>query len=363
MTMRKTRGALALAAILSVTALAACGEDSDSTAAPVNATVEGVNVQLLDAGKGPRQPLVWFTDAEEHAVNFSVTQGLEQKTEIDRAKRAELSEAAEESAASASESATDNSDGSSTTPGSDEESGGNSATSTTEAPRPDESSAGSTEDLTVPYEEVTMNLPLTTSITTDGDVRTSEVTVGAPSGTNDERNEDIASAEGFTMTTEQGLDGRAQSRTFAAPDGASDSARASVEQALTKMNDLPIVFPEEPIGTGAQWKVSNRIDEGGVSMLQDITYTLRERQNMTIALGVEVERRPATQHLTGTELKILDVSSESSGQISLNLTHSIPERGSVKVTTTSTYGEDSSAVRVIQKSTSKTTWAPMKDEG
>lgn len=356
--MRRTRGALALAALLTMTALTACGDDSDTTAAPVNATVEGVNVQLLDAGQAPHQPLVWFTDAEEHAVNFSVTQGLEQTTEIDKAKEAELSKAAEASKSSAAAEGSETSAAPSVT----DTSSNSDAAEPSEAPKPTESSAGSQEDLTIPYDEVTMNLPLKTSITTDGDVRTSKVTVGKPSGTNDERNEDIASAEGFTMTTEQNVDGRAQTRTFAAPEGATDSARASVEQALTKMNDLPIVFPKEPVGTGASWKVSNRIDEGGVSMLQDITYTLRERQNKTVSLGMEIQRRPATQQLKGTDLKILDVSSESAGQISVNLTHSIPERGSVKVTTTSTYGEDSSAVRVVQKSTSKTTWGPASDK-
>lgn len=323
-------------ATVAIMTLAACGEDAPQNPAPVEAPVEGVKVEVINAGEAPLQPLVWFTDPEEQQVNYSITRGLEQKTNVDQKKKAELEAKASESSA---------------------------APAATDSAKPSESSDAQDsgdikkEDFYVPYEEVTMTLPLQAKIQTDGDTRSSTVTVGKPSGDNTERNEDIASAEGFDMKSEQDRYGRTQTRSFSAPEGASDSARASVEEALVQMNNLPLVFPEEPIGQGGSWKVSNRVDDGGVSLLQDVTYTVTSKQNKTVTLAVSVDRRPATQFLAGTDLKILDVSTESSGQITVNLTHALPERGTVNLTTTTRYGQDDSATEVVQKTTSKSSWS------
>ena len=333
--------------MVAVTALAACGEEPEQASAPVEAPVEGMKVELLDAGKAPQQPVVWFTDQEEQHVNYSITRGLEQNTEVDEKKAQEL--AASSSAAESS--AADSSTGSATAGPDASSSAENSASAS-------ESTSAEEESNNLPYEEVTMNLPLTTGIKTDGDTRTSTVTVGKPTGDNTERNEDIASAEGFRMTTEQDRYGRPQNRTFSSPEGASDSARASVEEALVQMNNLPLIFPEEPIGEGASWAVSNRVEDGGISFLQTITYTLLQKQNQTVSLSVSAERKPATQFLNGSDLRIMDVSTESSGHISVNLTHAVPERGYISLSTVVTYGKEDSATRVKQKTTSKSSWSP-----
>ena len=333
--------------MVAVTALAACGEEPEQASAPVEAPVEGMKVELLDAGKAPQQPVVWFTDQEEQHVNYSITRGLEQNTEVDEKKAQEL--AASSSAAESS--AADSSTGSATA-------GPDASSSAETSASASESTSAEEESNNLPYEEVTMNLPLTTGIKTDGDTRTSTVTVGKPTGDNTERNEDIASAEGFRMTTEQDRYGRPQNRTFSSPEGASDSARASVEEALVQMNNLPLIFPQEPIGEGASWTVSNRVEDGGISFLQTITYTLQQKQNQTVSLSVSTERKPATQFLNGSDLRIMDVSTESSGHISVNLTHAVPERGSISLSTVVTYGKEDSATRVKQKTTSKSSWSP-----
>ena len=342
-------------ATLTITAVAACGTDADQAPAAVDAPVEGVRVTLVDAGEAPKQPLVWFTAPEEQQVEYAYTRGLEQHTEVDQAKKRRLEAEASSSAAASS------ADASSAEPSSSESAD---ASASESASNTDAAESGSNsdselnkEDFNVPYSEVTMKLPLTANIQTDGDVRTSTVTVGTPTGDNTERNEDIASAEGFRMTSEQDSSGRTQTRSFSAPEGATDSARASVEEALVQMNNLPLVFPSEPLGQGAKWTVSNRVDDGGMSLLQDVTYTVTSKQNKTVTLAVSVDRRPATQFLTGTDLKILDVSTESSGQITVDLTHPLPQRGSVNLTTTTRYGKDDSATEVVQKSTSKSTWS------
>lgn len=283
--------------------------------------VPGVKVELQSRGASPQEPIAWFSQEGSQEVTYHATQGFAQHT-VGAAK----DDDATTSATDASETAKED-----------------------EQPDVDE----------LDYDEVTMNLPLSGEVTTDGKGRQTNVTVGEPTGTNDERNEDIATAEGFKMTTEQEVDGRATSRSYTAPDEASATARASVESALNQMNDFPLIFPTEPVGVGAKWTVSNRVD-GDISMTQKVTYSLLEREGQTVSLKVEVSRSPAVATLAQTDLKVLDVETESSGQIALDLNKVLPTRGHINVETKVTYGQDDSPVRVVQTSTSKSKWSPEK---
>lgn len=279
----------------------------------------GVKVELVSRGASPQEPIAWFSQEGSQEVTFHATQGFAQHT-VGAAK----DDDATASATDASETAKED-----------------------EQPDVDE----------LDYDEVTMNLPLSAEVTTDGKGRQTNVTVGEPTGTNDERNEDIVTAKGFKMTTEQEIDGRATSRSYTAPDEASATARASVESALNQMNDFPLIFPTEPVGVGAKWTVSNRVD-GDISMTQKVTYSLLEREGQTVSLKVEVSRSPAVATLAQTDLKVLDVETESSGQIALDLNKVLPTRGHINVKTKVTYGQDDSPVRVVQTSTSKSKWSP-----
>ena len=297
----------------------ACSDSEQPQAKPADVAVPGVKVELQSRGASPQEPIAWFSQEGSQEVTYHATQGFAQHT-VGAAK----DDDATASATDASETAKED-----------------------EQPDVDE----------LDYDEVTMNLPLSAEVTTDGKGRQTNVTVGEPTGTNDERNEDIATAEGFKMTTEQEVDGRATSRSYTAPDEASATARASVESALNQMNDFPLIFPTEPVGVGAKWTVSNRVD-GDISMTQKVTYSLLEREGQTVSLKVEVSRSPAVATLAQTDLKVLDVETESSGQIALDLNKVLPTRGHINVETKVTYGQDDSPVRVVQTSTSKSKWTP-----
>lgn len=294
---RKRSSAAALAAGLLL--LSACSSEPEAPQA-VSTPVEGVRVELISAGKSPQEPLAWFADDGEQSVTYSASQGLEQRTK--------------------------------------------------NAPAKDKNGKDD-----IPYGDVTMDLPLTATTESDGTSHTQVVKVGKPDGSNAQLNDEMASAEDFTMSTTMDDDGRATDREFSAPENATDGARASVETALTQMTDLPIIFPKEPMGIGAKWKVSNRVDEA-ISLQQDITYELKARHGKNVTLAVEIKRRPAVSSLADTDLKVLHVDSDSQGQLQLDLTRPLPVRGQVSVDTTITYGKEKSPLRVIQKATSRSKW-------
>lgn len=293
--LRRTFLPTTVTAVLVGTALTACSNDED--AGPVDAPVSGVSVTLNDNGGSPREPLVWFSDSTETESVYRATQGLEQQTR------------------------------------------------------------GGAEQDDLPYEEVTMEVPLTVSTSTDGDDLEALVVAGSPTGDNLELNEDISSAEGFTMTQNYGQDGRVSSRGFSAPEESTESARVSVEQSFNQMVDIPIVFPEEEVGSGAQWTVTGQVDDN-VSMRQAVTYTLVSREDSRIDLDVSVERTPSVRQLPGTDLQVTDSTSDSDGAITVDLRRPVPVSGMVETTTEVTYGEAGSDVSVIQTSRTRSTWEP-----
>ncbi|CUU65296.1 MAG: hypothetical protein ACTIJP_00515 [Corynebacterium variabile] len=294
---------VALGSTLGLSGCVSSDDEPDRTA-PVESTVDGVAVKLLDAGTSPTDPLAWFADDGEQKTTYSVSQGLGQHTV-----------------------------------------GGD---------------AQGTADGELPYSEVTMELPLTATAATDeGDGLAATVTAGTPTGDNDDRNDDIASAEGFRMVQKYSDDGKVSSRSFAAPEGASDSARASVEQGFTLMTDLPLVFPEEAVGEGARWTVTGQVSDSGsgVSMRQTVTYTIASRNGSQVNLDVDIERTPTVKQMAGTDLEVMDSTTESTGSLTLDLRRPLPVSGSVKTTTEITYGQPESPVTVVQESRTTSTWS------
>ncbi len=298
---------VALGSTLGLSGCVSSDDEPDRTD-PVESAVDGVAVKLLDAGTSPTDPLVWSADEEEQQTTFSVAQGLGQHTT-----------------------------------GGDEQ---------------------GTADGELPYSEVTMELPLTATTASDnGEGLAATVTAGTPSGDNDDRNEDIATAEGFRMVQKYSDDGKVSSRSFAAPENATDSARASVEQGFTLMTDLPLVFPEEAVGEGARWTVTGQVSDSGsgVSMRQTVTYTIASRSGSQVNLDVDVERTPTVKQMAGTDLQVMDSTTESTGSLTLDLRHPLPVSGSVKTTTEITYGQPDSPVTVVQESRTTSTWSSDED--
>lgn len=304
--------ATAVAAALSLfgAGAVACNSDSDTQQEQAQQSeVPGIRVQIKDKGQAPLQRIEYTHAAHEQSFTFKATQGLEQRTE-----------------------------------------GGDAGSDQGISP----------EDSNVPYDEVTMNLPLEVSAQeigsgTTNDQRVVRFTAGNPSGTNAERNEDIASAKGFRMETELLASGRPATRSFSAPEGATNSARASVESALTQLTDFPLIFPEDEIGVGARWELTTRV-EAAVSMQQVITYTLDKIDGSTLTLGVDVQRSPNVATLAGTNLEIVDSKTTSSGTLTVDLDKTAPTSGNIEVETTLHFGQPNSPVRVIQSEVTRSEW-------
>ena len=170
----------------------------------------------------------------------------------------------------------------------------------------------------------------------------------------------VESGEGFQFGWRADDAGQVSSLRLAAPQSANDDARSILEQAIVELTSMPIVFPEEEIGEGAVWTLDSRTS-GESTLLQTTTYTLEELTDTGAELSVDISQRPALGALTmedGGELEVLDSTTRSSGNLSIDFSQPLPIRGDIDIATRVTYGTEESEIRVLQSTNTRMQFSP-----
>ncbi|WP_297452288.1 hypothetical protein [uncultured Corynebacterium sp.] len=278
----------AVVAASTVMSLAACSSESAVETQPVD--IASPKVELTNAGSGELASVRWKDDGAEQESTVAVTQGFAQR-------------------------------------------GGN-----------------ADSDQTFP--DTRLEIPLTSTVTSDNDTRVVTSEVGEPHGSNDELNEDIATARGFISDSSTTPAGEVKGLKLGAPEKATDTARAGVEMALQQLHSVPIIFPTEDIGTDATWTVESEV-EGQTTMTQKVTYTLLSREGDIVNLKVDVKQVPTVTELdTGGDgaLKVVESTTEMlADRVTIDLTKPLPVKGNIDFVTSVTYGDGSSDVRITQQ--------------
>lgn len=210
-------------------------------------------------------------------------------------------------------------------------------------------SESGTGDQTFP--DTRLEIPLSASVAGVPDARAVTATVGAPHGSNAELNQDISTAEGFVAEWTAKPSGKFTELRLGAPEKATDTARVGIETAVRQLNSVPIVFPEEEIGTGATWTAESKV-EGQTEMTQKVTYTLLGRTGDIVDVKIAVEQVPSVTELdTGaaTPLKVIESDTRMlADTVKIDLTKPLPVSGGVDYVTSVTYGDGTSDVRIVQ---------------
>ena len=174
----------------------------------------------------------------------------------------------------------------------------------------------------------------------------------------------VESGDGFQFGWRADDAGQVSSLRLAAPQSANDDARSILEQAIVELTSMPIVFPEEEIGEGAVWTLDSRTS-GESTLLQTTTYTLEELTDTGAELSVDISQRPAFGALTmedGGELEVLDSTTRSSGNLSIDFSQPLPIRGDIDIATRVTYGTEESEIRVLQSTNTRMQFSPAAQE-
>jgi hypothetical protein len=106
-------------------------------------------------------------------------------------------------------------------------------------------------------------------------------------------------------------------------------------QLLQQLGDgfcqLLVPLPETPIGVGARWIATTRIDQGGMPLQQRVTYELRGRQGRTLDIAAHFEQAllDSTIPITGAPGVTVHVElfkSRGEGTMRIDLDHVVPTR-------------------------------------
>jgi hypothetical protein len=79
------------------------------------------------------------------------------------------------------------------------------------------------------------------------------------------------------------------------PAGTDAETKSSMEEMRQSLAEADIIFPEEPIGLGAQWQVKQKVKSDGITIDQTSTYTLNALEGDKVTISGAVVQTAANQ--------------------------------------------------------------------
>lgn len=125
--------------------------------------------------------------------------------------------------------------------------------------------------------------------------------------------------------------GVVKSSTFEPPAGAPAQQVTNVRKG---MNHASASFPEEPVGIGAKWRVTQGVSDNGLELDQTVVYTLKEHSGNKVVLVTEMIQKPGDKtnlsSIQGATAELMKFQSMGDGESVLDLTHLFPTSGTLK---------------------------------
>jgi hypothetical protein len=119
------------------------------------------------------------------------------------------------------------------------------------------------------------------------------------------------------------------------PDNLDAAAASTFQQLVDQARSLTVPLPEEPVGAGARWKVTETARVSGLEVTQTAHYRLRSVRGTQVRLAVTIDqhagRQTITDPATGTEIELLSSRATGSGSSSVSLGEPFPRGSSVHI--------------------------------
>jgi hypothetical protein len=119
------------------------------------------------------------------------------------------------------------------------------------------------------------------------------------------------------------------------PDNLDAAAASTFEQLVDQARSLTVPLPEEPVGPGARWEVTETARVSGVEVTQTAHYRLRSVRGPQLRLAVTLEqhagRQTITDPSTGTKIELLSSRATGSGSSSISLDKPFPRSTSIHI--------------------------------
>lgn len=141
----------------------------------------------------------------------------------------------------------------------------------------------------------------------------------------------LKSFEGTTGQAEVTPRGVTLKADLQAPQNANPQIRQMMDSLRQQMNQMSVPFPEEPVGAGAHWTVTTRMQANGIAITNIYHYTLEKMENGVLEMKVSLEQKADPQEIKspglppGTVVKLMEMQSGGTGKIRTTLSQLIPE--------------------------------------
>ncbi len=208
--------------------------------------------------------------------------------------------------------------------------------------------------------DVTLPLTATAHGPSDAPTHTVGLTIGTPSSPDATLAAALAKAKGSTSNLLVGPDGAVKQLVLDPPAELSDAARSAVEQALRQAIQFALVLPSTPVGPGAGWTVSQQIDSLGLSLRQDLVFTLTQLRGSTLDLDVALTQTPLTPVWTlpndqGT-LNVDSYKTAGGGTLRVDLTKPVPVDGRVQLSGDQVFSRPKDGLKLAQHVSNGVSW-------
>jgi len=121
------------------------------------------------------------------------------------------------------------------------------------------------------------------------------------------------------------------------PDGAPPMIKTMLESLRQSMQNMSSPLPEEPVGVGAQWKVTQPVTNNGMSLMQTTTYKIQKIAGNRVTLDVALDQEAEPQNIKspmlppGTKLKLKSLDTEGDGRLVLALDSIVPAESTMQI--------------------------------
>lgn len=112
--------------------------------------------------------------------------------------------------------------------------------------------------------------------------------------------------------------GRTKDMSYEVPEAAGPRVRQQLSQTKRMMKNLGTLLPEEPVGEGAQWRVTMPLENQQFMLIQAATYTLKKINGDQLTLDVSIEQTAPEQAIKQGPLTKFEGRGEGSLTMSLN---------------------------------------------
>ncbi len=132
--------------------------------------------------------------------------------------------------------------------------------------------------------------------------------------------------------------GQTKSGSFVLPEGSDPITKQLFNQVSNSLDQFSSPVPQEAVGVGAKWRVSDSLNVGGINLNQSVIYELVSLKDNVATLNVSLEQQANAQDVNipgvapkGASFSLKSLTSKGQGQMIIPLDAIMPTRSTMSI--------------------------------